>query len=111
MIEIKHKITGKVLLEGDFKTIKELINANSDKVLNLSWADLREANLSGADLRGANLREANLSWANLSEANLRGADLSEANLRWADLSEAKGEFTFNWGVKLKVVKEKQGEKK
>jgi len=106
MIEIKHKITGKVLLEGDFKTIKELINANSDKVLNLSEADLR-----GANLRGANLREADLRGANLSEANLRGADLSEANLRWADLSEAKGEFTFNWGVKLKVVKEKQGEKK
>jgi uncharacterized protein YjbI with pentapeptide repeats len=66
-IEIKHKITGKVLLKVEAET--------------------------------------------LVKANLRGADLSEANLRWADLSEAKGEFTFNWGVKLKVVKEKQGEKK
>lgn len=50
-IQIKHKLTGKVLLEGDFKTIKELINANSNKVLNLSGADLRDANLSEANLR------------------------------------------------------------
>ena len=83
MIQIKHKLTGKVLLEGDFKTIKELINANSDKVLNL---------------RGANLSKADLSGANLSEA-----DLSEADLSWADLSWAKGKFIFNWGVKLEVV--------
>jgi REP element-mobilizing transposase RayT len=43
MIQIKHKITGEVLLEGDFKTIKELINANSNKVLNLRGANLRWA--------------------------------------------------------------------
>ena len=55
-IEIKHKITGKVLMKVEAETLRRV--------------DLREANLSGADLRGA-----------------------------------KGEFIFNWGVKLKVVEE------
>jgi uncharacterized protein YjbI with pentapeptide repeats len=90
-IEIRHKITGKVLMKVEAET-------------------LSEANLSGANLSGANLSWANLSWANLRGANLRWADLSEADLRWADLSEAdlrgaKGTFTFNWGVKLKIVEE------
>lgn len=40
-IEIKHKITGKVLVKIKGK--------------NLSWADLRWADLRGADLRGADL--------------------------------------------------------
>ena len=79
-IEIKHRITGKVLLK---------VEAGS-----LSWADLSEADLSWADLRGADLRGADLS-----EADLRGADLSNA-----DLSGADGEFIFNFGVKLKVIK-------
>ena len=104
-IEIKHKITGKVLLK---------VEAESLVKVDLSWANLREADLSGVDLSGANLswanlsgadlREANLSWANLREADLRGADLSGV-----DLSGAKGEFTFNFGVKLKVAEENKGE--
>lgn len=63
-IQIKHKITEEVLLEGKAKSIKDLINKNSKTRLNLSYADL-----SYADLRGV-----------------------------------KGEFIFNFGVKLKVVK-------
>ena len=65
-MEIKHKITGEVLLtiEGD---------------------TLRGADLRGANLREANLREANLRWADLREANLRGANLRWADLRGADL--------------------------
>ena len=49
------------------------------------------------------LIKANLSWANLSWANLSGANLSWANLSGANLSWVKGEFKFNFGVKLKVV--------
>ena len=86
MIEIKHKITGKVLLKVEAET-------------------LRKANLRRANLSGANLREANLRGANLREANLSWANLSEANLSWADLRGAEGKFIFNWGVKLEVVKE------
>ena len=50
-MEIKHKITGEVLLT------------------------IEGANLQGADLQGANLR-----WANLQGADLKGADLQGANL-------------------------------
>ena len=55
------------------------------------------ANLAGANLAGANLTRANLAGADLTGANLAGANLTGANL-----SDASGEFTFNFGVKLKV---------
>ena len=60
-MEIKHKITGEVLLtiEGD---------------------SLQGANLRGADLRGADLRGADLRGADLRGADLRGADLRGTNL-------------------------------
>src|SRR3990167_7594018 len=83
---------------------------------NLSGADLRGADLIEADLIEADLIEADLSYSNLSGADLRWADLrwadlsysnlSGADLRGADLSGAKGEFIFNFGVKLKVMNEK-----
>jgi len=63
MIEIRHRITGKVL-----KTI------NAD--------DLRWANLRWANLRGANLR-----WA-----NLRGADLEGANTEFCTINFSIGEY-------------------
>ena len=50
-MEIKHKITNKVLL-------------------NIEGGSLQDANLKGANLRGADLQEANLR-----RADLRGADL------------------------------------
>lgn len=83
MIEIKHKVTGKVLLKVKAKT-------------------LVRADLSGVDLSGADLSGADLSWADLSEADLTWADLSGADLRGA-----KGEFIFNFGVKLKIAGEKK----
>ena len=69
-------------------------------------ADLIEADLSYSNLSGADLRWADLRWADLSYSNLSGADLRGADLRGADLSGAKGEFIFNFGVKLKVMNEK-----
>ena len=100
IMEIKHKITGNVLLKIDGETLREA---------NLCRADLREANLRRANLRGANLSGADLCRADLCRADLRGADLrganlSGANLCWADLCRADGTFIFNYGVKLKVVK-------
>ena len=38
------------------------------------------------------------------KVNLRFADLSSADLSFADLRSAKGIFTFNFGVKIKVVR-------
>jgi len=70
----------------------------SDRVIDLSSADLNRAHLFGADLRGADLRWADLNGAHLSGADLRdamlgwagliGADLSSADLRGASLFEA-----------------------
>ena len=87
MIEIKHRITEKVL----FTVTGTLFGANL-RGANLFRANLRGADLSGANLSGANLSGADLSGANLFEANLcrailRGADLSKTNLRGANLSE------------------------
>jgi uncharacterized protein YjbI with pentapeptide repeats len=93
MIQIKHKTTGKVL---------KVIEADTLRKADLSCADLRDADLSCADLRGADL-----SCADLRGADLRGADLRFVDLSFADLRGAKGEFIFNWGVKLKVVEEKE----
>jgi uncharacterized protein YjbI with pentapeptide repeats len=78
-IEIKHRISGKVL----FTTVAETLRDADLRDADLSYADLR-----GTDLRGANLRGADLSYADLRGANLRGADLSYADLRGADLSGA-----------------------
>ena len=65
-MEIKHKITGEVLLtiEGD----------------SLQGADLQRANLQRADLQRADLRGADLRGADLRGADLRGADLRGADL-------------------------------
>jgi uncharacterized protein YjbI with pentapeptide repeats len=103
MIKIKHKITGEVLkvVEADNLSYADLRDAD------LSYADLRGADLRGADLSYANLRGADLSFANLRDADLSHANLSHADLTYADLRDAKGEFIFNWGVKLKVVEEKE----
>ena len=62
MIEIKHKITGEVLITID-----------SD--------NLQGANLQGADLQGADLQWADLQWANLQRADLQGVDLPTEVIR------------------------------
>ena len=80
-IEIKNRYTSKIIVSGEYGSIRDCINKNS-------WANLRRADLRGADLCGANLRGANLRRADFSEADLRGADLSGANFSEADLSEA-----------------------
>jgi len=95
-VEIKHKITGKVILSGAYASITDCLDKNRDADLrdaDLSGADLRYANLRDADLEGAYLRDADLSdtylsGADLRDADLRDADLSDADLRDADLSGA-----------------------
>ena len=79
-MKIKHRITGKTLLE-----IESLINAN-----------LRGADLTGADLTGADLRGANLRGADLINADLRGANLIGANLRGAYLTDADLPIFCKW---------------
>ena len=90
-VEIKNRYNDKVILCGEYQSIKECLEKNSGADLsgaNLSGANLRGANLSGADLSGADLYGANLRGANLYETNLSGANLYGANLSGADLSGA-----------------------
>ena len=65
-IEINHKLTGSIIVSGDYKSIKDCLLKNID-------ADLGDADLRDADLRGAYLRGAYLRGAYLRDADLRGA--------------------------------------
>ncbi|RPJ55932.1 MAG: pentapeptide repeat-containing protein [Dehalococcoidia bacterium] len=86
LIEIKNRVDSKVILSGEYESVKDCLVTN--KKANLSDADLSGANLSDADLSGADLSGANLSGANLSGATLSGADLCGADLSGAYLSGA-----------------------
>jgi len=85
-IEIKHYITGKILLGGEYESIKDCLEKN--RGADLTWANLTEADLTGADLTGADLTRANLTGADLTGADLRWADLARANLTRANLVRA-----------------------
>jgi len=90
-VEIKNRFTDKVILCGEYESIKDCLEKNQGANLqeaNLRGANLQEANLWRADLQGANLRGADLWRANLRGANLRRANLQEANLQGADLWRA-----------------------
>ncbi len=65
-ISIKNRWDNKVIICGEYESIKECLEKNRG-------AYLRGANLRGANLRGAYLRGANLGGANLRGAYLRGA--------------------------------------
>ena len=74
-MDIKHRITEKIVYSSEKETMKEVVEEAVKKRIDLRGADLRGADLEVADLRGADLRGANLRGANLRGANLRGADL------------------------------------
>jgi hypothetical protein len=75
-IKIRNRYNDKVILCGEYKSIKDCLEKNRG-------AYLRGANLEGANLEGAYLRGANLEGANLEGAYLRGAYLEGANLEGA----------------------------
>jgi len=81
-IEIKHRLTNKILLCGEYESIKDCLNKNIG-------VNLRGADLEGADLEGADLRGDDLEGADLEGANLRGADLRRAYLEGADYNGEK----------------------
>ncbi len=88
-IEIKHRFnSSKILVCGEYESIKECLEKNAALKKDLSGADLSGAYLRGADLRGADLSGADLSGAYLRGAYLSGADLSGADLSGAYLSGA-----------------------
>jgi len=92
-IEIKHRITGRVLFSLETESLKLCVEAAVRSIAylrdaDLGGADLRDAYLRGADLRDAYLRDAYLGGAYLRDADLRGAYLRGAYLRDADLGGA-----------------------
>ena len=93
-IEIKNRWYDKIILCGEYGSIKNCLEKNSGA--DLEGADLRRADLSGAYLEGADLRRADLRRADLSGAYLRGVDLSGAYLEGADLEGADLEGAENY---------------
>jgi len=104
-IEIKNRWDGKIIVSGDYESIKSACIENKAYLRgadfrwaslegaylrggNLDGADLKGASLGGAYLDGANLKGANLDGANLKGANLDGANLKGANLKGANLDGA-----------------------
>ena len=83
--KIKSWITGKILFEGEYASIKDCVSGAILRGAVLSGAILRDVDLRDADLRGAILRDADLRDAVLSGVDLRGAILSGVDLRDADL--------------------------
>lgn len=73
-ISIKNRWDNKVILCGEYESVKDCLERNRD-------ANLRDANLRDADLRGAYLGCAYLGGADLRYAYLRDAYLGCANLR------------------------------
>ena len=85
-IEIKNRFTNKIILCGEYESIKDCLEKN--RGTNLEGADLRGTNLEGAYLRGAYLEGAYLEGAYLRGAYLEGAYLEGAYLRGAYLRGA-----------------------
>jgi len=86
LIEIKRRFTGKVIVSGEYESLKECMEKN--RGADLRGADLRGAYLGGAYLEGADLEGAYLEGADLGGADLGGADLRGADLRGAYLGGA-----------------------
>jgi len=90
-IEIKKKITGELLWEGEAESFKSFVEEKK--------ADLRRADLFGADLFEADLRGADLRGADLRKADLRKADLRKADLLGAEIKiTQKEELLKTFGV-------------
>jgi hypothetical protein len=85
-IEIKNRFNDKIILCGEYESIKDCLERN--RGANLEGAYLEGANLRGVNLEGVNLRGANLRGVNLEGANFRGANLEGVNLRGANLEGA-----------------------
>jgi len=56
-MDIKHRVTGKVLFSSEKKTLKEAVTEAVEKKAYLRGAYLREAYLRGADLGGIKITE------------------------------------------------------
>ena len=100
-MELRNRFTDEIIFQGEYNSMKELVEGANLRDANLRDAnlidaDLRYANLEGANLRGANLEGANLVDADLRYANLRDANLRDANLAGANLEGAEIPLNCYW---------------
>ena len=82
------RIDKSIIIDQEFKTVKEAVEYCVENKISLQSADLIGAYLKGANLIGANLIGADLIGAYLKGANLIGADLIGADLIGANLIDA-----------------------
>ena len=81
-IEIKNRFNGKIIIRGEYKSIKHCLEEN--RAAYFEDADLRDADLGVAYLGGAYFRGADLVGTDLRGADLRDADLRDTDLKGAD---------------------------
>lgn len=80
-------ISGKILFEGRFHTIKYAVEAAVQENINLDFINLRHADLKGANLDNASLKGASFWGANLEKANLTGVNLQNSDCRNANFKD------------------------
>ena len=93
-MKIKNRFTGKIIVEREAESIKELVEYCVKNKISLFQADLSRSNLSYSDLRGSNLRGSNLSYS-----DLRGSDLSGSDLDFSCLPLWCGSLSANFDDK------------
>ena len=86
-------ITGEVIFEGYFHTVKRAMEAAVREHVCLDGVDLRntnlsQANLDGAQMKGVCLWGANLTGVNMSGVEMAGADCRNANFKDCCLAES-----------------------
>jgi hypothetical protein len=79
---------GRVICEGEYADVKELLEKNKDKI-SFNYAKLDNAKLNNAELNNAELNGAKLNYAELNGAKLNNAELNNAKLNGAKLNYAK----------------------
>lgn len=85
-ISIRNHKTNGVIFNGNFKTLREAVEAAVSQNISLAYADLRRARLDNANLDGGDFRFAVLDGATLIGANMSETDITGASLRGTDLT-------------------------
>ncbi len=107
-------LSGNILFEGSFKTLRRCVEAAiSDKVdladanlrgANLRYGKLDEASLNGACLWGADLTHADCAGSTMKKTDFRATNLKDACLAESDLSDAdfRGSYFENTIIRAAI---------
>lgn len=93
IIQIKNRLTNKIIVEGEYESIKDCLEKNRNKDftgadlsnMKLYKADLHEMILQNVDFRGSDLRFSKLYGSVLRDADFRGAEIWGSNINGANL--------------------------